>query len=64
MLRTRLFRYLMLAAGGCMLFQTGTSCKTMAMDTFFSSVVPALTSAFTSALTSAITGAVTSGTGV
>ncbi len=50
----RLYRFALMAASGGFLLQA-TSCKTQAMDTLFSTVVPALTSALTDAITAAIT---------
>jgi len=48
------YRLALMAVTGGLLLQT-TSCKTQALDTFFSTVVPALTSAVTDAITAAIT---------
>ena len=56
MVRSRLYRCLLLVATGGMLFQAATGCKAQAIDMLMSTVVPALTSAVTSALTSAIMG--------
>ena len=56
MVRSRLYRYLMLAATGAVLFQAATSCKAQAIDMLLTSLVPALTSAVTSSLVTAVQG--------
>ncbi len=54
----RLYRFVLLAAAGGMVFQTATSCSQI-MDTFATSAVPILTSTLTSAITDALQGGAT-----
>jgi hypothetical protein len=54
MIRSRLYRLVMLAATGGMLFQATAGCKSQALDTLTTSVVPALSSALTTAITAAL----------
>ena len=54
MVRSRLYRCLLLVATGGMLFQAATSCKAQAIDLLMTTVVPALTSALTSSLAAAV----------
>jgi hypothetical protein len=49
MIRNRLYRFIMLAAGGGMVFQATAGCDTV-MDTLTAELVPALLTALTTAI--------------
>jgi len=54
----RLYRFVLLAAAGGMVFQTATSCSQI-MDTFATAAIPTLTSTLTSLITDTLQGGTT-----